>query len=322
MTSTAETSPQSTDRSSFFRARRLGHVNLFQTNAGAVSAFYREVAGVGLHYHKGDRGYFHTNGNTYHDIGLMEAGGEGQSRLNHLAFELATESDLVYGYDEAVSNGVKFTKTASHDVAHAIYLKDPDGNGVEVYADIESNWRELRSGNVDEKPHKVDWKPGDNVPLKEARFPVNPDLLPVDGAIFPTKRISAATLVARDFSAMLDFYTTVVGLVPIHGTVESPYVVLAGATGEAALTLVHEATGRSAGLHHFSWEVESVADLDTALPQLAAAGHDVVADVEWRGRRSVFVNDPNGFLMQFYADQRPIADELVALHDDLALFVL
>ncbi|MEN0140264.1 MAG: VOC family protein [Rhodococcus sp. (in: high G+C Gram-positive bacteria)] len=319
MTSTAETSPQSTDRSSFFRARRLGHVNLFQTNAGAVSAFYREVAGVGLHYHKGERGFFHTNGNTYHDIGLMNAG---QSRLNHLAFELATESDLVYGYDEAVSNGVEFTKTASHDVAHAIYLKDPDGNGVEVYADIESNWRELRAGNVDEKPHKVDWKPGDNVPLKEPRYPVNPELEPVAGAIFPTRRISAATLVVRDRPAMLDFYTTVVGLVPIHGTVESAFVVLAGSTGDIALTLVPEVAGRPAGLHHFSWEVGSTADLDNALPQLAAAGHEIVANVEWRGRRSIFVKDPNGFLMQFYADQRPIADDLGSLHDDLALFVL
>lgn len=322
MTSTAETSPHSAGRSPYFQARRLGHVNLFQASPRVVSAFYREVAGVGLHYHKGERGFFHTNGNTYHDIGLMDAGAEGRSRLNHLAFELVTEADLVYGYDEAVSNGVKFTKTASHDVAHAIYLNDPDGNGVEVYADIESNWRELRAGNVDEKPHKVEWKPGDSVPLEEARFPVDPELSAVQGAIFPTRRVAAATLITRDFPAMLAFYTTVVGLVPIHGSQDSTYVVLAGTTGDIALTLFREASGRAAGLHHFSWEVGSAADLDAALPQLKATDHEVVADVEWRSRRGVFVKDPNGFLMQFYADSKPISDDLNALHDDLALFIL
>lgn len=322
MTSTAETRVPGIAGSSYFRARRLGHVNLLQTNLAAVSEFYRDVAGVGVHYHKGDRGFFHTNGNTYHDLGLLEAGPEGRSRLNHLAFELETEADLVYGYDDAVSGGVQFMMTASHDVAHAVYLDDPDGNGVEVYADVETNWRELRAGNVDEKPHDVGWKPGDSRPLTEGRYPVNPELVPVEGAIFATKRVCSAQLVAKDFPAMLRFYTTVVGLSVLSGTVDAPFVALGGTTGEPTLTLVREATGRPAGLHHFSWEVGSAADLDAALPLLAASGYEVVADVAWRGRRSVFVSDPNGFLLQFRSDQQPILGDVAALHADLAPFVL
>jgi catechol 2,3-dioxygenase len=322
VTSTEEAVRQDVDGAPYFRARRLGHVNLLQTNLVAVSGFYRDVAGVGVHYHKGDRGFFHTNGNTYHDLGLLEAGPEGRSRLNHLAFEVETEADLVYGYDEAVSGGVQFKITLSHDVAHAVYLDDPDGNGVEVYADIETNWRDLRAGNVDEKPHNINWKPGDNKPLAEARYPVNPELTPVEGAIFATKRVYAASLVAKDFQAMLEFYTTVVGLDALFGTVDAPFVVLGGTTGEPTLTLVREAIGRPAGLHHFSWEVRSSADLDAALPRLAASGYEVAADVTWRGRRSVFLSDPNGFLLQFFSDQKPVIDDLPALRADLAPFVV
>ncbi|MFI6585632.1 hypothetical protein [Embleya sp. NPDC050493] len=70
------------DRSSHFRVRRLGHIDLLRANLVNVSAFNRDVAGVGVPYRKGERGFFHAKGSTHHDLELPDAGPAGRSRLN------------------------------------------------------------------------------------------------------------------------------------------------------------------------------------------------------------------------------------------------
>ncbi|MFE2867088.1 hypothetical protein [Embleya sp. NPDC059259] len=94
MTSIAETLGHSLDRSSHFRARRLGHVDLLRVNLVNVSAFNRDIAGAGVHHRQGERGFSYTNGNTHHDLELLDARSAVRSRPNHLAFELEAGPSL------------------------------------------------------------------------------------------------------------------------------------------------------------------------------------------------------------------------------------
>lgn len=126
----------------FFRPRRLGHANVFVSDYEKAFDFYHSIVGYEEVYRQPDnRASFISNGNTYHDMALTDVRSKfapaGQKPgLFHLALELENEVDLVQGYNEAVAAGVKFLFTADHDVAHSLYKEDPDGNGVEVYADV------------------------------------------------------------------------------------------------------------------------------------------------------------------------------------------
>src|SRR5690349_14306317 len=114
--------PQTRD---FFRPRRLGHANLFVSDYVEAQNFYHSVAGIQEVYRQPDnRASFISNGNTYHDFGLTDvrspyAAKDQRPGLYHIAFELENEVDLVNGYNRAVANGVKFSHTRDHDVAHS-----------------------------------------------------------------------------------------------------------------------------------------------------------------------------------------------------------
>lgn len=149
--------------SRYFRPRRLGHVNLVVNSTEESMRFYNAVIGFEEAYRVvAIKGGFLSNGNTHHDVGMVEASGPaGRGRkpgLNHLAFELETEVDLVNGYKLAVDDGMAFQRTLDHDIAHSAYAADPDGNSCELYADVIRDWRNARTGSVT-KP-KPEWWPG------------------------------------------------------------------------------------------------------------------------------------------------------------------
>src|SRR4051794_14876322 len=181
--------------SGFFRPRRLGHANLFVSDYERASEFYQSVVGFEEVYRQPDnQASFLSNGNTYHDLGLTDirskyAAKDQKPGMWHLAFELETEADLVAGYDSAKDAGVEFAFVMDHDVARSIYKHDPDGNMVEIYADVEKDWRALRHGIiVKEKPK---WVPGvTSAPLTEKNYPQNPDLVVVDRAVFHPKKVT------------------------------------------------------------------------------------------------------------------------------------
>src|SRR5690606_35249262 len=108
--------------SRYFRPRRMGHVNLVVGDLDESMRFYNAVIGFEESYRViAIRGGFLSNGNTHHDIGMVESSGPaGRGRkpgLNHLAFELETEVDLVEGYNRAIKDGMVFQRTLDHDIA-------------------------------------------------------------------------------------------------------------------------------------------------------------------------------------------------------------
>jgi catechol 2,3-dioxygenase len=147
-----------------FRPRRLGHANFYVGDYLNALTFYTSVAGLNEAYvQPNNLASFVSNGNTYHDVGLIDVKSRHNhdhkpAGLNHLAFELETEADLVAGYDRAVAAGVTFASVQDHDVAHSLYTSDPEGNVVEIYADVIKDWRSNRHGVINKE--KPNWIPG------------------------------------------------------------------------------------------------------------------------------------------------------------------
>lgn len=295
----------------FFAPRRLGHANVFVSDYERAFDFYHDVVGFEEVYRQPDnRASFISNGNTYHDMALTDVRSKyapaGQAPgLFHIAFEVANEAELVESYRRAVSGSVRFDMTQDHDVAHSLYLTDPDGNGVELYADVVEDWRSARNGIIVKK--KPEWIPGvTTVPVAASLHPKDPEIRVVSGSVFRARRVTHVGFVTGDHAAQLDYYTRVVGLRPFAGGADDAFVVLRGAASTGDVTLYRREAGDAVGLHHIGIEVTE-ADLDRARAELPAAGLAVAAELDHPARRVLCVRDPDGLLLQFYAnlDWRP-----------------
>ena len=276
----------------FFRPRRLGHANLVVGNLDRSLEFYTEVLGLEVAYVQPLNGAgFLSNGNTHHDIGLVEGPGRlGRGRapgLNHLAFELETEVDLVDGYRRASAAGIEFDRTADHDIAHAVYGRDPDGNEYEIYADVVHDWRAARSGVVT-KP-KPNWKPGDTPPHSERNYHPDPEIRRVESAVFHPRRTAQAVLVVERFDATLAEYQEVVGLDLLEGGRDQGYAVLTGTCGERSLGLFEAAPGLTPGLHHVGMMVSDEDDLHISIERFRENGGTLERVVEHPSRLGAYV---------------------------------
>ena len=290
---------------SIFRPRRMGHVNYWVDDWRAAAKWHNDIAGLQEVYRRTDlKGAFLSNGNTYHDSAVFDLDtprGKGQKPgLHHLAFELENEVDLVKGYERIADYGFKFDFTLTADIAHCCYGRDPDGNRFEVYTDVLDDWRNRRNGDVDASGGRNQWDPGDTPPVAESCYPVDPPIERVDDAVLHTKKASHATLVASDYKTLYRHYTDLVGLTPLVGGPDTPFVVLGGTVGEHSLTIFAPIPGVPTGMHHGAFELNDPNDLDDVEAKLKERGADVERVVEHGTRRSVFVRDLNGSLIQYY----------------------
>jgi catechol-2,3-dioxygenase len=113
-----------------------------------------------------------------------------------------------------------------------------------------------------------------------------------------------------------------VGLSLVSGSPTDSFCVLGGSCSERSLVLV--AAGgpvKAQGFHHFGLRVSSRAELQASVKEARAKGLKVIAEIDYAGRHCVFVRDPDGFLIQLYADEskEPALD---AIDPALALYVL
>jgi catechol 2,3-dioxygenase len=313
--------------SGFFRPRRLGHANLFVSDYERASEFYQSVVGFEEVYRQPDnQASFLSNGNTYHDLGLTDirskyAAKDQKPGMWHLAFELETEADLVAGYDSAKNAGVEFAFVMDHDVARSIYKHDPDGNMVEIYADVEKDWRALRHGIiVKEKPK---WVPGvTSAPLTEKNYPQNPDLVVVDRAVFHPKMVTHVALVTANFEAMFDYYVGIIGLSPLAGGRDGACTVLRGTASEECVTLYRNSAAASPGLHHVGFAVWDEADLKRSIAALPGAGIALEREVDHPARHSVMIRDPDGLRLQFFVNRNWDAPTIAKARLEEALYLL
>ncbi len=121
---------------------RIGHVHLKVADLDRAIAFYRDVLGFDLVQRYGAQAAFLSAGGYHHHIGLNtweSRGGTppppGTTGLYHTAFLYPTREDLAAAVRRVLEAGVTLDGMADHGVSEAIYLRDPDQNGVELYWD-------------------------------------------------------------------------------------------------------------------------------------------------------------------------------------------
>ena len=309
-----------------WKSRRLGHGNFLVSNIGQTMDFYINVCGFEDVFRESHMGAgFVSNGNTHHDLGFVEARPRHdlpvdmgtKPGLNHLAFEVETDADLVEGWRRTHDAGVQIDFMRDHQVTHSIYLSDPDGNRLEVYSDVIKDWR----GFFDAGDRDIGgpWLPGETEPATDARYHEDPEIRRVEGAIFHPLKVTHGVLVAADFDAMLHYYTKVVGLDVVFSAPDESFAMLSGTVPGRDLALFRAGPGRPPGLHHLGFEMENERELDEAEVRLRQAGIQPEIQLEHSTRRSIFLKDPDGVRLEFYADRSPSLAALSEVEPALAL---
>ncbi|MER2510380.1 VOC family protein [Amaricoccus sp.] len=135
---------------------RVGHVHLKVADLDRAIAFYSGVLGFELQQKYGDQAAFLSAGGYHHHIGLNtweSRGGRppapGTTGLFHTAFLYPTRADLADALRRLTAAGIRLDGASDHGVSQALYLRDPDGNGVELYWDRpETEWPRDRDGKL------------------------------------------------------------------------------------------------------------------------------------------------------------------------------
>lgn len=120
----------------------VGHVHLKVAQLDRAVAFYRDVLGFEITQRFGSQAAFLSAGGYHHHIGLNtweSQGGspppKGATGLYHVAFRYPTRASLAEAFRRLSRHGTPLDGAADHGVSEALYLRDPDGNGVELYWD-------------------------------------------------------------------------------------------------------------------------------------------------------------------------------------------
>lgn len=135
---------------------RIGHVHLTVSDLERALAFYRDVLGFEVTTTYGRDAVFLSAGGYHHHIGLntwagrgAPAPGPGTTGLYHFAILFPDRRSLAAAVRRVLDAGVRLEGASDHGVSEAIYLRDPDGNGVELYRDRpESEWPKGPDGKM------------------------------------------------------------------------------------------------------------------------------------------------------------------------------
>lgn len=143
---------------------RIGHVHLKVADLDRALGFYCGILGFELMQKYGSQAAFVSAGGYHHHIGLNtweSQGGKppppGSTGLYHLAILYPTRADLADALKRLVANGVQLDGASDHGVSEALYLRDPDGNGIELYWDRpKAEWPVSADGKLSMHTRRLD----------------------------------------------------------------------------------------------------------------------------------------------------------------------
>ena len=135
---------------------RIGHVHLKVADIERALAFYCGVLGFELTARYGPSAAFISAGGYHHHIGLNtweSKGGSppppGTTGLYHAAILYPTRAALADALRRLIKAGIQLDGASDHGVSEALYLRDPDGNGIELYRDRpEAEWPRNPDGSL------------------------------------------------------------------------------------------------------------------------------------------------------------------------------
>jgi len=142
----------------------IGHVHLKVADLERALRFYRDVLGFEVTMRYGREAAFLSAGGYHHHIGLNtweSLGGSppapGTTGLYHLAILYPTRAELADALRRLMRAGIPLEGASDHGVSEALYLRDPDGNGVELYWDRPpGQWPHTPDGKLTMFTHPLD----------------------------------------------------------------------------------------------------------------------------------------------------------------------
>lgn len=145
---------------------RIGHVHLKVADLDRAIAFYSGVLGFDVQVRIGDEAAFLGAGGYHHHIGLntwSSKGGTpppvGHTGLFHTAFLYPNRTELADAVRRVINAGYPVEGASDHGVSEAVYVTDPDGNGVELYRDRpKADWPRNPDGSLTMYTRRLDLK--------------------------------------------------------------------------------------------------------------------------------------------------------------------
>ena len=143
---------------------RIGHVHLKVADLERALSFYCGILGFALTQRYGSDAAFISAGGYHHHIGLNtweSKGGRpparGSTGLFHLAILYPTRAELADALHRLTKAGIPLDGASDHGVSEALYLRDPDENGVELYWDRpQEQWPRTADGGVNMYTRSLD----------------------------------------------------------------------------------------------------------------------------------------------------------------------
>jgi catechol 2,3-dioxygenase len=143
---------------------KIGHVHLKVANLQRALAFYCDILGFELITTYGSDAAFISAGGYHHHIGLntwysknAPPAPVSSAGLFHTAILYPTRKDLAVAYKRLLDADYPLTGAADHGVSEALYLNDPDQNGVELYWDRpREQWPQKSDGSIDMYTQSLD----------------------------------------------------------------------------------------------------------------------------------------------------------------------
>lgn len=136
---------------------KIGHIHLTVSNLERSLAFYCDILRFDIVTRYGDSAVFLSAGGYHHHIGLNTWAGEGAppqpkntAGLYHFAILYPSRKELAQALQWLIEANYPITGASDHGVSEAVYLSDPDGIGVELYADRpKDQWKVKSDGEVE-----------------------------------------------------------------------------------------------------------------------------------------------------------------------------
>ena len=131
------------------KPKRIGHLVINVSDLDASTKFYTEVLGFQISIERSGFGTFLTCGSIHHDLALFQAKegaaevSDGGVGLNHMAIQVEDWEELK-DYHKKLSEYFEASelRTTDHSMTRSIYIKDPDGNGIELFCNSQATSEE------------------------------------------------------------------------------------------------------------------------------------------------------------------------------------